>query len=154
MTHFNQEYFISEFAVPDGFDITKWRIFSFFAMLFQMAHILHVLKYFDGDNLVAAFVFGQWRVCDIVMFIFNGTLTFSAIKKFNRTQFPDAELVDESLKRASINNVATATSQCSSYFSVLCVKHSILCAQNLSILRHKTGLGKGEFLVYIAIRTN
>ncbi|KAL3993544.1 putative integral membrane protein [Acanthocheilonema viteae] len=36
-----------------------------------MAHVLHILAYFDGYNLVTAYVLGQWRVCSIVMFIFN-----------------------------------------------------------------------------------
>lgn len=42
--------------------------------LLQMAHLLHILAYFDGHNLVTAYVLGQWRVCNIVMFIFNGNL--------------------------------------------------------------------------------
>lgn len=45
-------------------------------ILLQVAPLLHVLTFFDGDNLVTAYVFGQWRVCNLVLFIFNGNNNF------------------------------------------------------------------------------
>ncbi|EFO15582.2 hypothetical protein LOAG_12927 [Loa loa] len=43
---------------------------------FYVAQILHILAYFDGERLVTAYLIDEWRVCDLVMFIFNGNINF------------------------------------------------------------------------------
>ncbi|VIO92775.1 CDP-alcohol phosphatidyltransferase family protein [Brugia malayi] len=63
---------------------------------FYVSNLLHILAYFDGDNLVTACLFNNWKVCDLIMLIFNvcciSNILFSL---YHIYQFYDSQPVSE-----------------------------------------------------------